>query len=279
MRGRTGRTLRPPSRLDRRLTVDLTVFASGSTGNCCLIRHGGAGVLVDAGISARRIRTALAEVGMTPAELTAILITHEHSDHIKGLCVFLKSAPVPVYAPETVAAYLCRTVPGAFPLVRVIEPETPLREGPFEITAFPTPHDTPQSAGYRLSAEGSSIAVCTDTGCVTEVMRRHLRGADVALIEANHDVEMLKTGPYPPYLKRRILSDRGHLSNDDCALLASELSASGTRHIVLGHLSRENNAPAVARRAVSRALEGTGTALSVAPEAGFLRVEAEPCCV
>ena len=259
--------------------MDLIVFASGSTGNCCLIRHGGTGVLVDAGISARRIRASLAEADISPRELTAILITHEHSDHIKGLSVLLKSAPVPVYAPETVAACLCRTVPGASLFVRPIEPEEPLAAGPFEIVAFPTPHDTPQSAGYRVTAGGVSVAVVTDTGCVTEAMRRHLRGADIALIEANHDVDMLRNGPYPPCLKRRILSSTGHLSNDDCALLAAELAASGTKRLVLGHLSRENNLPSVAERTVRRALEGTGTTAVAAPEDGFLQVEAEPCCV
>ena len=259
--------------------MDLIVFASGSTGNCSLIRRGGTGVLVDAGISARRIRASLAEAGLAPRDLTAILITHEHSDHIKGLSVLLKSAPVPVYAPEAVAACLCRTVAGARSFIRPIEAEVPLTAGPFEIVAFPTPHDTPQSAGYRVTADGLSVAVATDTGCVTEAMRRHLRGAAVAMIEANHDVDMLMTGPYPPYLKRRILSGHGHLSNDDCALLAAELAASGTKRLVLGHLSRENNRPAVAEQTVRRALEGTGAVAYVAPEEGFLQVEAEPCCV
>ena len=259
--------------------MELIVFASGSAGNCSLIRRGGTGVLVDAGISARRITASLAEAGVSPCELSAILITHEHSDHIKGLSVLLKSAPVPVYAPEMVAACLCRTVAGASRFVRPIDTEVPMTVGPFELIAFPTPHDTPQSVGYRVTADGASVAVATDTGCVTEAMLRHLRGADVALIEANHDTEMLRTGSYPPYLKRRILSSRGHLSNDDCALLAAELAASGTRRIVLGHLSRENNLPAVAERTVRRALEGSGAVAVAAPEAGFLQVEAASCCV
>lgn len=259
--------------------MELNVFASGSTGNCCLIRHNGEGFLVDAGISARRIRSSLSEAGLPIASLAAILITHEHTDHIKGLSVFLKSVPVPVYAPEAVAALLCRTVPGAHYYVRSIAMEVPVDVGAFSVTAFPTPHDAAQSAGYRLSAEGRTISICTDTGCVTEVMLRHLRGSDVALIEANHDADLLRSGPYPPALKRRILSARGHLSNDDCARLAAELSAFGTRALVLGHISRENNEPGLALRTVRRALEDTGTAVYAAPEAGFLQVEAEPCCV
>ena len=259
--------------------MDLTVFASGSTGNCCLVRQGSDGVLIDAGISARRITAGLAEAGLAPTDLTAILVTHEHTDHIAGLRVFLKKTEAPVYAPELVAAALRRAFPehfdrfGAFPL------ETGCFLGPFEVLAFPTPHDTLQSAGWRVSAEGASVAVATDTGRVTDVMRRYLAGADVALIEANHDLAMLLQGPYPPSLKRRILSDRGHLSNDDCAVLAAELARGGTRRIVLGHLSRENNIPALALRTVRAALADTETVVCAAPEAGFLRVETEaaPC--
>lgn len=259
--------------------MDITVFASGSAGNCCLIRHRGAGVLIDAGISARRIRSALGESGFDPAALSAILITHEHSDHIQGLRVFLKSAPVPVYAPEAVAAVLCREVPGAACFVRVIAPETPIDLDPFEVISFPTPHDTPESAGYRLTADGAVIAVATDTGCVTDVMRRYLRGADVALIEANHDEKMLLDGPYPPALKRRILSPKGHLSNADCAELAAELAAAGTGRLILGHMSRKNNDPALALSAVHRAVDGYGASVYPAPESGFLQVEAKPCFV
>lgn len=258
----------------------LTVFASGSTGNCCLIRGGGASVLVDAGISARRIRDGLARADLSPAELAGIFITHEHADHIKGLSVFLKKTPVPVYAPGTVAAALRRLVPGVSPFLRPIVPEEPLSLGGLEATAFPTPHDVMQSVGYRFRAEdGAVVAVATDTGCVTEAMLAYLRGADVALIEANHDEQMLRYGPYPPQLKRRILSDEGHLSNAECTYLAAVLARNGTRTLVLGHLSKQNNIPGLALRTVSRGLEGTGTVAVAAPELGFLEVETDPCCV
>ncbi len=265
--------------MDRGLTLDLTVFASGSTGNCCLVRHGGDGVLIDAGISARRIAAGLAEIGMGPADLTAILITHEHADHIAGLRVFLRKTSATVYAPELVVSALCRELPEHADRFGVFPMETPCVLGPFEVLAFPTPHDTPQSAGYRVTAEGMTIAAATDTGCVTEAMRRYLSGADIALIEANHDIDMLRLGRYPASLKRRILSDRGHLSNVACAELALELAQSGTRRIVLGHLSRENNTPAVALRAVRNALAETEASVYAAPEAGCLTVEVLPCCV
>ncbi|MCD7845506.1 MAG: MBL fold metallo-hydrolase [Oscillospiraceae bacterium] len=257
----------------------LTVFASGSSGNCALVQGGGRRVLLDAGISAKRIKTALAGEGLSPDGLDGIFITHEHSDHIAGLAVLLKQFPVPVYAPGMVAEALRRSVPGASAYMRDIPLERPVDLDGLTVTAFSTPHDAPQSAGYRLEAEGQALALATDTGCVTDVMLEYLSGAETVLIEANHDEAMLRCGPYPAYLKRRILSDRGHLSNGECTWLASVLAHRGAERIVLGHLSRQNNAPALARQAVSRGLESTRAQLFVAPELGRLEVDGALCCI
>lgn len=259
----------------------LVVFASGSTGNCALVRGGGRSILLDAGISAKRIRCALEGEGLEPAALDGIFITHEHADHICGLRVFLKQFPLPVYAPGAAAEALRQTLPDAARCVRTLEPERPLSLGCMTVTAFPTSHDAAESVGYRIEADGAALAAATDTGCVTDGMLRYLVGADAALIEANHDLTMLRNGPYPAYLKRRILSDQGHLSNAECTWLAAVLARRGTNKIVLGHLSKNNNLPRVACSAVQRALEGTNTALYVAPEYGRLEleVEAAPCCV
>lgn len=257
----------------------LVVFASGSSGNCALVQGGGRGILIDAGISAKRMRQSLLNEGVEPASLDGIFITHEHADHVSGLTVFTKQYPLPVYAPGTVADALRRAVPGASSYVRVLEPERPLSLGCMTVTAFPTPHDTAQSVGYRIEADGAVLAAATDTGCVTDTMLRYFTGADAALIEANHDVSMLRNGPYPAYLKRRILSDTGHLSNAECTWLAAVLARQGTRQIVLGHLSKNNNLPALARRTVCRALEGTRAEIAVAPEYGRLEVEVAPCFV
>lgn len=272
MRRRAGGEAR---RVDRGLTLKLSVFASSSAGNCALVQGGGTAVLADAGISASRIREGLAAAG-APA-LSAVFITHEHSDHIKGLSVLIKKTPVPVYAPGEVAAALRRAIPGVVPFLRQLTPESPVVLGGMTVTAFPTPHDTPESVGYRFEADGASVASATDTGCVTDVMLRYLAGADIALIEANHDEAMLRTCPYPYPLKRRILSDRGHLSNAECTWLAAVLAQSGTGTIVLGHMSKQNNDPALALRDVRRALEGTRTRLLAAPELGLLEVETAPC--
>ncbi len=255
----------------------LVVFASGSAGNCALVQGGGRSVLLDAGISAKRIRTSLQAEGVEPAGLDGVFITHEHADHVSGLAVFIKQFPLPVYAPGTVADALRRSVPGACPYIRDIEPERPLSLGCMTVTAFPTPHDTAQSVGYRIESDGAVLATATDTGCVTDDMLRYFAGADAALIEANHDVTMLQNGPYPAYLKRRILSDRGHLSNAECTWLAAVLAQRGTRRIILGHISKNNNLPGLARRTVCRGLEGTGATIDIAPEYGRLAVEVSPC--
>ena len=254
----------------------LTTFASGSSGNCALLTLDGVHILLDAGISWRRICTELAQSGVRPEDLAAVLITHEHSDHIAGLGTLVKHCAAPICAPRIVARRLERTVAGAAARLRIFAPGMPETLETLRVQCFPTSHDTDESVGWRV--EGSAVfALATDTGCVTPEIERGLRGADAVLIEANHDVDMLRAGPYPYYLKRRILSARGHLSNDDCAALAARLAEGGTRQIVLGHLSRENNRPALAYQTVCSALEGTTAALCVAPAAERLTVEVEPC--
>ena len=257
----------------------LTVFASGSTGNCSLVSGAGAHILVDAGISAKRITAGLASVGLAPTSLDGIFITHEHSDHIKGLAVLMKHGPVPVFAPGAVAEYLRRALPGVLPFLHTLTPPEPVELGEMRVIPFPTPHDVRQSVGYRVEAEDTALFFATDTGCVTEEMLCRLAGADAALMEANHDVDMLRHGPYPPELQQRILSDRGHLSNAECTWLAAVAAHQGTRHIVLGHMSRENNTPELALRTVRRGLEGTDAVLYAAPELGCLSVEVSPCFV
>lgn len=257
----------------------LTTFASGSTGNCALVSAGGGNILIDAGISMKRIRENLSVSGLSPEHLSGILITHEHSDHINGLAMLTKYYAVPVYAPGVLAGNLLRCVPGLEQCVRVIPVGEGFELGGMSVTAFHTPHDTDESVGYRIE-RGCALGFATDMGCVTEEAVCALRGCDAVLIEANHDTDMLVSGSYPPYLKRRILSPRGHLSNADCARLASDLADSGAKYIVLGHLSRENNTPELAYTTVYNALRGRQVYLACAPMAGRLTVcveETEPC--
>lgn len=257
----------------------LTTFASGSGGNCALLSMDGVHILLDAGISFRRIKENLALSGLKLEALSAVLITHEHSDHVGGLATMMKNCSVPVCAPRIVANRLRCSIAGANHFLREIPLQQDFSLGALTVRAFPTPHDTEQSVGWRVSGSGI-FALATDMGCVTEAVRGGLLGADAVLIEANHDEDMLCAGRYPAMLKRRILSDRGHLSNARCGELAAYLADHGTQQIVLGHLSGDNNTPAMAFRTVSAALEGKSTALYVAPasERFTLEVQKEKAC-
>ena len=254
--------------------MQVSVFASGSSGNCLLLSGAGSSILIDAGISMRRVSEGLAAAGHIWQDIGGVLITHEHSDHISGLSMILKYHPMPVYAPRTVANRLFGMLPGIERCLHIIPVGERFAVDSLAVTAFHTPHDTDESVGYRIQGDGV-FAHATDMGHVSEEVLGGLLGADTALIEANHDEEMLRYGPYPVYLKRRILSDRGHLSNVDCASLADRLAASGTRRIILGHLSRENNRPEIALQTVRAALSGRNTELYCAPVSGCLNVPVE----
>ena len=258
--------------------MEITIFASGSSGNCSVVTDGKVNILIDAGISLRRVTAGLRTLGLTPGDLDGVLVTHEHSDHVSGLPMLLKHSGLPVYATRTTANRLRGMLPGTEEYLVEIAPGAGFDLGDIEVTAFPTPHDSADSVGYRLE-NGTALGFATDTGCVTDEMLGGLMGTDTAVIEANHDVEMLRWGRYPVYLKRRILSDTGHLSNDNCGKLAKTLAENGTRRIIIGHLSKENNTPDTARRTVQNALCGCDAQLYVAPADGCLTVPVERSCL
>lgn len=249
--------------------MELHTLASGSSGNCSLICCGDTRILVDAGISCRKIATRLAQLELRPGGLDAVLITHTHADHIGGLTVLLKKHPIPVYATRPAGEDLLRRVPSLNEtLLHMLVPGQPFDLGGVEVLAFSTPHDAPGSVGYRFSAGGRRAAVVTDLGYLAPEVIQALDWVDLALIEANHDVDWLRTGPYPYYLQERVLGKYGHLSNEACGELAVQLARSGAATLVLGHLSRENNTPERARETVARMLERAGcpgVRLSVAP--------------
>ena len=246
-------------------------FASGSTGNSSLISEGEANILIDAGISMRRIVNCLAQCDLTPHDVSGVLISHEHSDHISGLSMLTKHHGLKLFAPEILADTLCDIKPELEEYINIIPIGEDFELDGIKIRAFHTPHDSVSSFGYRISGE-HSFAFATDTGHISDEMLSNLGGAEAVIIEANHDVEMLKNGPYPYYLKKRILSERGHLSNTECGKLAFHLANSGTKHIILGHLSRENNSPQKAFDAVSAALGAADVSLSVAPMSEMLEI-------
>jgi len=228
-----------------------TLF-SGSSGNCVYIKAGGGEILVDCGRNAKTIETALQSLGSSLKNIGAIFITHEHSDHISALEVISKRHKIPIHAAEGTAAmlgpYAKACVVGHAPRYTVETPD-------YMIRSFITPHDSVMCVGYRITASDGEIAIATDLGCVTDEAGDSMMGCSGVIIESNHDVEMLKYGPYPADLKRRILSRQGHLSNDDCAYFAAILARGGTKNLLLAHLSRDNNKPELALAATKKALE------------------------
>ena len=251
--------------------LELCTLASGSSGNSLLVTDGRTHVLVDAGISCRRICTGLKELGVEPTELAGVLITHEHSDHISGLTALTKQLRLPVYASPGTGRQLCYRIAFLEELLRPVAPGEGFSIGGLAIESFPTSHDAAESVGYALSAGGRKAAVVTDLGYVTGAVLRGIRRADLLVAEANHDVEWVQSGPYPYHLKARILGDRGHLSNEAGAELAWTAVEGGARTVVLAHLSHENNTPARAHEVVRGVLErrgaavGRDVALEVAP--------------
>jgi len=243
--------------------MEFYTLASSSSGNAALVRSGETSILLDAGISARRIAQALALLGMTPEDLDAILITHEHSDHVNGIATLTKKYAVPVYASRGTAHFL----PQAGSALRIFEAGDALAVGELDIQSFRTSHDAADSVDYRIDAPDGSLGALTDTGYVTDDAAKALTGVDLLLLEANHDVGMLQCGPYPYHLKRRILGEHGHLSNEAAADFALHCVKNGTSDILLAHLSAENNTPEAAEYAVARRLQAAGCSirLGVAP--------------
>lgn len=251
--------------------LTVTTLASGSSGNAALVSCGRTHILLDAGISARRITSGLKTLGVAPEELAAILVTHEHHDHISALPVLTKKLRVPILATGPTCRQICHKVPFVDNLVQEQEAGTGMELGELWVESFPTPHDAMGSVGYSISGAGSRLVLATDLGYVTPEIARVVKGCGLLLCEANHDEDWVRSGPYPYYLKQRVLGDRGHLSNEAGAELAATAVSAGTRTVVLAHLSAENNTPAHARQVVARRLSTLGcdlerdVTLSVAP--------------
>lgn len=233
--------------------MTIHTLASGSEGNCLLLSDGDVHLLLDAGISTRRIKAGLLQLGLTMADVDGVLITHEHSDHVSGLQTMVKHHRIPIYTSPGTARQLAYRIAGIEPLLRPVEPGTVFSVGDCRVTVFRTSHDAAQSVDYRVDGS-TSVGFLTDTGFVTPEAESALAGVDTLVLESNHDVEWLRSGPYPYSLKARILGDEGHLSNDAAAEFAARMARYGTRCIVLAHLSRENNTPQRAWDTVQRRL-------------------------
>lgn len=222
----------------------LVSIASGSSGNCIYVGSENTHMLVDAGISNKRIEQGLNEIGVKGDELDGIVITHEHSDHTKGLGVLARKYGVPIYGTrETLDEISKMKYLGEYPpeLLKAIQPDVDFYLGDLEVKPFRIDHDAANPVAYRIQHGKKSVAVATDMGHYTQYVIEHLQGLDALLLESNHDVKMLETGPYPYHLKRRILGDHGHLSNENAGRLLGHILHDRLKYILLGHLSKENN--------------------------------------
>jgi phosphoribosyl 1,2-cyclic phosphodiesterase len=239
--------------------IHICSLFSGSSGNCIYIGNDDSAILVDAGVSALRITKELKKIGTDISKIKGVVLTHEHSDHIKGALVLCRRNNIPIYGNQATleGAGLSSSLPK---LCRQFKTGSEFEIDGIGITSFSVPHDTPDPVGYRFYFEkdGKQAAIATDIGHISESVLNGILGADFALVESNHDINMLKAGAYPYFLKRRILSKTGHLCNDDCAKLCVKLVEKGAKNIVLGHLSKENNLPSIAMLTTLQRLKEEG---------------------
>ena len=224
----------------------LCTIASGSTGNAAILSDGSTHLLIDAGVSCRRITEGLKQFDLTPADLSAVIITHEHSDHIKGLEILCRRTAAPVFLSMGTAGSMEKDVPCLHNTAKIFRAGEAFEIGGIGVETFSTPHDAADSVGFLFHAGSSRLGYATDLGYIPESVRDKLLGAECLFIESNHDLFSLLRGPYPEYLKRRILGRQGHLSNDDCADFAVQAIRRGARRVTLCHLSRHNNTPELA---------------------------------
>jgi len=255
--------------------MKICTLASGSSGNATYVEGDGSSVLVDAGLSGKAIVGFLETVGVDPLNLSSILVTHEHVDHIRGVGVLSRRLNLQVYATEQTWDAMTPAIGEIAPKNRcVLEPGQDLELEGLQVEHFDTSHDAADSVGFCFHSNSCKVGLVTDTGYLTTSARKHVEGSDLLLFEANHDVMMLKTGRYPWSLKKRISSDRGHLSNIAAGHCLASLISGKTRGVILAHLSQENNLPDLAYSTVSRVLEETG--LSPGRD---LTLEVAPRCI
>lgn len=231
---------------------------SGSSGNSIFINSKETSILVDAGVTGKSVLSALESIGENPGELKGILVTHEHLDHVKGVGILSRKLNVPIYANEKTWIAMEKCVGKIAPHNRIII-EGNFTLGDLEIRPFRVPHDSASCIGFTIEDSGGKIAsTVTDMGVFTREIKEAIENSHLLLIESNHDVEMLKFGPYPYELKRRVLSELGHLSNEDCAKAIFSILKSGNRKVALGHLSGTNNVPELAYKTVESILTEKG---------------------
>ncbi len=244
--------------------MEVTVLASGSRGNCICIEGNSGVLLVDAGLSAREVLRRLRDAGRDAGDVEAVLVTHEHTDHIRGVDVLARRLGVPVFGTGGTLAEFSRIWRSTAPIrMKRLNTGEPFGIGDFMVEAFPVSHDANEPCGYLVSEGGVCMGCCTDTGVVTAGMMRCLERCDAVILESNHCPDMLENGSYPEFLKRRIRSTRGHLSNRAAAACLNRLAGS-IHAAVLAHLSEVNNTPEKARSSAQNGLGVSGGSVELA---------------
>lgn len=237
-------------------------FGSGSSGNCYYLFTATDGLLIDTGVGLRTLKKEFRDYGLSMSSVNNVLITHDHADHVKSVGCISNDYKLPVYSTRKVHSGILRNycvqrkVPAEY--TRYIEKGVAAEIGEFTVTPFAVPHDSTDNVGYFIENGGVAFCIMTDAGCVTEEMAAYIGRANYLVIEANHDEEMLKNGPYPPYLKSRILSGNGHLSNKSCGEAVAANMTERLHAIWLCHLSEDNNHPELARKTVESILADHG---------------------
>ena len=243
-------------------------LGSGSSGNATIVERAGTRVMMDCGFSLADTKARLERLGLVASQLTAIVVTHEHEDHLGGVARFAKRFAIPVHLTRGTAQWL----PEDFPLslVRIIDSHTVFAIGDLQVEPFPVPHDAREPVQYVFGDGASRVGVVTDLGCTTAHVEEKLSGCDALVLECNHDLDMLMGGAYPVSLKHRVSGRFGHLSNHDAGAILTNLDCSRLKHIVAAHLSKQNNTPALAVAALARALGCEDTWIGIAQqETGF----------
>jgi phosphoribosyl 1,2-cyclic phosphodiesterase len=236
---------------------------SGSSGNSIFVSGGSSKILIDAGLPGKNIEGALKNIGEDPSMLDAIFVTHEHIDHTKGVGVLSRRYDIPIYAKEPTWNSMSSTI-GKIKEhnIKIIDSSSCISINNMDIINFKIPHDAASPCGYAIHADSKKVCIATDLGHFSEDVKNSVEDADILLLESNHDVEMLKFGPYPYPLKKRILSDIGHLSNEDCGKAIVDIAGDNHKTIILGHLSKTNNYPDLAYQTVLNILNESGLKLN-----------------
>lgn len=241
------------------MSMKFSVLASGSTGNSLYVESGEHSFLVDAGLSGKKMTELLNKIDKRPEDLSGIFVTHEHSDHIKGLGIMARKYQLPIYANANTWRAMDGLI-GEIPTELKFEfgMETVKSFGSLDVESFGVSHDAAEPMFYVFHQDGKKLVTITDTGYVSDRMKGIIKNADVYIFESNHDVSMLRMGRYPWSVKRRILSDVGHVCNEDAAIAMSEVAGDRTKRFYLAHLSKDNNMKDLARMSVSQTLETKG---------------------